>query len=258
MKIQIASDLHLECRRLLGVSGLPLAPAPGAEVLVLAGDIDSHTHMLDAFADWPVPVVYVNGNHEAYDSHYFGLQSQLRQKAEGTAVHYLEKDEWVYQGTRFLGCCLWTDYALLGDAASAMALARKVMPDHGHIRVAGGASFSPQIAWKVHRQSVAWLREQLAKPFPGKTVVVTHHAPHPGSIAPAYAGSPLNPAFCSNLGSLVEAADLWVHGHTHASLSYVVGNCHVVANPLGYPRQTDDGYASENANFEPVRVIPVR
>jgi Icc-related predicted phosphoesterase len=80
-------------------------------------------------------------------------------------------------------------------------------------------------------------------------VVVTHHAPSPGSVAPAYAGHPLNPAFASDLDALVAAGrpDLWVHGHVHTSFDYRLGATRVVCNPLGYPR--------ENASFDPGLVV---
>ena len=70
MRLQLLSDLHLESE------DFDPLPAPGAEVLVLAGDIDAGWDGLAAFAGWPVPVLYVPGNHE-FD---FG-QAVLRERA---------------------------------------------------------------------------------------------------------------------------------------------------------------------------------
>jgi len=58
MQLQILSDLHLETE-----SYAP-QPATGAELLVLAGDIDSTWEGMALFRDWPVPVIFVAGNHE--------------------------------------------------------------------------------------------------------------------------------------------------------------------------------------------------
>ena len=58
MKLQLLSDLHLE------TEVFDPEPAPGAELLVLAGDIDAGWTGLQRFADWPVPVIFVPGNHE--------------------------------------------------------------------------------------------------------------------------------------------------------------------------------------------------
>ena len=66
-------------------------------------------------------------------------------------------------------------------------------------------------------------------------MVITHHGPHPLSVHPRYAGDPVNAAFVSDLSELLPKADLWLHGHVHDSFDYKVGNCRVVANPLGYP-----------------------
>mgnify|MGYP000567813236 CR=1 FL=1 len=58
MRLQLLSDLHLETE-----SFLP-TPAPQAELLVLAGDVDSTWAGLELFRGWPVPVLFVAGNHE--------------------------------------------------------------------------------------------------------------------------------------------------------------------------------------------------
>jgi Icc-related predicted phosphoesterase len=80
------------------------------------------------------------------------------------------------------------------------------------------------------------LHRELSQKFDGPTVVVTHHAPSPRSIAPKFADSELNPAFTSNLEPLIEHYQpaLWVHGHMHNSSDYKIGQTRVVCNPRGY------------------------
>ena len=63
MKIQLASDLHLEFLTKKYPGQHLITPHPKAEVLVLAGDISTGVKAIDYFRDWPVPVVYVSGNH---------------------------------------------------------------------------------------------------------------------------------------------------------------------------------------------------
>ena len=66
MKIQIASDLHLEMHH----DGYPRladsCPVVDRDVLVLAGDIGVYTHALQFIEDEAqiLPVIYVPGNHE--------------------------------------------------------------------------------------------------------------------------------------------------------------------------------------------------
>ncbi len=57
MRIQFASDLHLELLERDAPGARLVVPAPGADLLVLAGDIHNGTRGIEAFADWPVPVV---------------------------------------------------------------------------------------------------------------------------------------------------------------------------------------------------------
>lgn len=261
MRFQIASDLHLEMLYRFANYRV-IEPVPDADALILAGDIHSHTHAIKAFAGWPVPIYYVHGNHEGYSAHYFGVTAVIARAATGTHVHYLERNAIYLAGVRILGTCLWTDYELDGHAPAAMREAQRHLRDHSSIRVGDGGYFTPAIARAEHMKSRAWLQEQLALPFDGTTVVVTHHGPHPKSVHPRYAGDLLNAAFVSELTSLVEKADLWVHGHVHDSFDYKVRRCRVVANPRGYAinRRTansPDELEWENPAFDPELVIEV-
>jgi len=233
MKFQIASDLHLEMLyRLPGYR--VIEPAPDADALVLAGDIGQHTHGVRAFANWPVPVYYVHGNHEGYGAHYYAVTTEIARVAAEMGVNYLEQSAVSLPGVRILGCCLWTDYALGGHVLPAMRAAQSSLRDHELIRVGNGEYFTATHARTVHVKARHWLQQQLAMPFDGKTIVITHHGCTPHSVHPRYAGDLLNAAFVSDLTSLVEKADLWVHGHVHDSFDYKVGKCRVIANPRGY------------------------
>ena len=80
MKLQLASDLHLEFLQRFPGERL-ITPAPNADVLILAGDISNGTDAIGLFDSWPVPVVYVAGNHEFYGNHWAGLREKLRREA---------------------------------------------------------------------------------------------------------------------------------------------------------------------------------
>lgn len=261
MKIQIASDLHLEF--LEGpFPGYRVIEPADADVLVIAGDIHRGTQAVAAFADWPVPVVYVHGNHEAYMEQYSDLVGKMRSAAAGTRVHYLEGDEYVLHGVRFLGCCLWTDYRLYhDDPQAAMQEAERHLNDHRLIRTRQG-TFTARDALDIHLQSRAWLERKLDEHFDGPTVVVTHHGPHPNSIHPRFAETLLNPAFISDLTPLLGKADLWIHGHVHDSFDYEVAGARVIANPRGYPlnrreAQSVDQIEWENRGFDAQLVADV-
>lgn len=263
MRIQVVSDLHLEFLRKNFPGEATIASAPDADVLVIAGDIASGTEVVSVFKDWPVPVVYVAGNHEFYGHRFSDVRAQLRDACAATGIHFLDNGVVVIDRTRFIGATLWTDYSLGAGSPqrSVMREAQRCMSDHSVIRVSRGA-FTPNRALAEHRRSRAWIENALEASHDGSTVVVTHHAPHPRSIAPRFVGDPLNAAFASDLTGTIEKADAWIHGHTHNSSDYEVGLCRVVANPRGYPvavasAKSLEEVIYENPNFDSALVVEV-
>lgn len=260
MNIQLASDLHLDLLHSHWPGELLISRQPNANVLVLAGDIHQGDHAMDVFASWAadkkIPIVYVAGNHEFYGDSIEAVGQRLEHASCKHGIHYLERKTVVLNGVRFLGCTLWTDYALrsMFSREHVMEEIHRRLTDHYQIRTDTGP-FTPQDALELHLTSRQWLSEELAKPFEGKTVVVTHHGPHPMSVHPRYVGDNLNAAFVSDLSSLMPNVDLWLHGHVHDSFEYRVGRCRVVANPAGYIRnrnsaETRDEFVFENPSFD--------
>lgn len=261
MRIQIASDLHLEHLVWRFPDFRGVEPA-AADVLVLAGDIANGTQALELFRDWPCPVLYVPGNHEYYGGSLAAVDLALADKtADLPNITVLNPGVVAIGGVRFIGCTLWTDYGLFGEAqrAAAMAACAAMLPDHKVIR-AGEEAFTPEFARELHCRQRAWLAQELARPFAGPTVVITHHAPSPQSLHPVYARDLVSAAFISDLEDLLGAADLHIHGHTHHSFDYRVRGTRVVANPLGYCRGVKrvgapDELQRENPAFEPRLVV---
>ena len=233
MKLLIYSDLHLEFG--------PFEPASAnADVVVLAGDIavgvDGISWARRQFRQ--ARVVYVLGNHEFYGGDVRDVLRACRREAKRQRVDLLECDEIVIDDVRFLGATLWTDFAVdvvrQRSVDDALRVANRGMSDFGLIR-RGDAMLTAQDTRDMHWRAREWLREQLAAPHAGKTVVVTHHLPHVNSIHAQYFDHPLNPAFVSHLPELVRApVDLWIHGHTHCSCDYNVAGTRVLCNPRGY------------------------
>jgi predicted phosphodiesterase len=263
MKIQIASDLHLDLLERQFPGYRAIEPTD-ADVLVLAGDIHRQAKAVAMFRDWPVPVIYVHGNHEAYRSDFAQVIPEIRASAQIANVNYLENGELILDGVRFLGCCLWTDYCLHGEDRQheAMQAALRCMHDHEAIFNGEGKYFTPQDALQMHAASRAWLSGKLDEAFDGPTVVVTHHAPHAHSIHPRYAGDIVNAAFVSDLTPLLDKADLWIHGHVHDSFDYQVNRTRVIANPRGYAKNrlkaaTPGDIVWENKAFDPRLAVTV-
>jgi hypothetical protein len=266
MKLLILSDLHLEWAQYEVPAGTEF------DAVVLAGD----TSQGPKAVVWAQrehcfggkPVVLVPGNHEFYGLERERTLEVMRERAQGSNVHVLDRDELVLSGpagerVRFLGATLWTDFALGGrDIPTAMAVARVGLNDFaGSIRQREGdwhRKFSPEDSACQHELSRAWLAGRLAQPCPEgtSTVVVTHHGPSGQSIVPEYEGHDLNPCFVSDMPLTFFAQPvLWVHGHIHSSVDYLVDRTRVVTNPRGY-RWRDGSF--ENGAFRRDLVIEVQ
>lgn len=275
MNVQIASDLHLELlRRDPRLRGWQVVePAPNAALLILAGDIHQGAAAVEAFVDWPVPVLIVPGNHEAYESTIETALAAMRAAAEGTRVRVLQREVAVIEGVRFVAATLWSDPAVMGEReAAARAALMQTMVDYRLIATdRPGAKPLERLTIDEtthhHRRDRAWLETELNQVFPGPTVVITHHLPSQRSIAPRYAGSLTNAGFVSELESLMgaERVQLWIHGHTHSSFDYTVAGTRVVCNPRGYARGlgSDPGQpwptlSFENPDFQPALVVEIK
>ena len=251
LRVQLASDLHLDLLERTRPGSTVIAPAADADLLVLAGDVSNGARGIELFRNWPTPVLYVAGNHEFYHCDIQRARAELRRAAKGTSVMFLDDDvadlsrftAWyeprreALQRIRFLGATLWTDYRLEGGHTQRQAMdnAERRLWDHQSIKFEDGP-FTATHALEMHLRSRSWLEQQLASPFDGTTVVISHHAPHRLSVNPRYVGDLTNAAFVSDLGALLPDADVWLHGHVHDSFDYAVAGCRVVANPLGYRR----------------------
>ena len=251
MKIQVVSDLHLEFLQDSFPGERLVSPAVDADILVLAGDIANGTQAIGLFKDWPVPVLYIAGNHEFYGTDFEKTRAQLRDCAAGTHLIFLDNDAIDFGGVRFLGTTLWTDYRLELNHTQRqlMESAERGINDHYQIRD-GTCKFTAQRALSEHELSRAWLGKELVKSYDGKTVVISHHGPHPLSVHPRYVGVAINAAFVSNLSELLPNADLWIHGHVHDSFDYSVLCCRVVANPAGYARNRHSVSDAKELVFE--------
>lgn len=238
MKIALYSDLHLERG-----GWEPPATAQEADVIVLAGDISAKAHGLEwAGRKFPrQPIIYVAGNHEFYDCHLHLLDEMRKPAWAQMDIHFMENRTVELDGVRFLGCTLWSGFDLYGagtQQALAMTAAQRCINDYWLIRGNDGKPLEPGRTLSMHRKSVAWLERELAKSFDGRTVVVTHFAPHRGCVAPWHAGSNVTPYFVTDLAWLMDKhrIDVWCYGHTHTNADFITeSGCRVVSNQLGYP-----------------------
>ncbi|WFU04597.1 hypothetical protein QA648_27880 (plasmid) [Rhizobium sp. CB3171] len=102
-----------------------------------------------------------------------------------------------------------------------------------------------------HHESRSYIENGLMKPFEGRTIVLTHHAPLMQSMDPTFLGQVSNAAFASDLSDLITRCrpSLWIHGHIHKFRDYMFGDTRVVCHPRGMMRDR------ETSGFRPDFVI---
>lgn len=262
MKLQLLSDLHLE------TEDYTPRPAPGADLLVVAGDVDSTWRGLDLFANWPVPVIYVPGNHEFDGRDIDEALQGLRERCQRLGLTMLEQETCVVTAPdgrriRFAGTILWSDFDMLGEAQRARCMRAagyyvKVMK-----ATRGGQVFDPEAVRAESLRCRDWLARTLADPAPlddagrpawDTTVAITHYAPSPRSADPRYGLQPGSASFCNDNEDLMPGVPLWIHGHLHCRHDYTVahalGRTRVVSNARGHSKRGEADHYNDLYSIE--------
>lgn len=237
------SDLHME------TESYEPRPAPGAELLVLAGDIDTTWRCFELFRGWPVPILFVPGNHEYDQRDVDTARVELRAHVEGLGMRMLDDEAVVMtdvQGrrVRFIGSTRWCDFNAFGPGGLDRAMRaggyfQKVMQSTRH-----GEPFGVDAVRELALESRAWLAAELAKTGDwDATVVITHFAPSLKSADPRYGRQPGTASFCNDDEDLLPGATLWLHGHLHCRHDYRLGGTRVVSNARGHAKRGEaDGF----------------
>lgn len=252
MRIQIASDLHLEMHRGNYPSAEYFWPVADRDVLVLAGDIGTHTNALRFIEDEAriSPVILIPGNHEYYSRHSRDETDFAWRQIAGSisGLHYLVAEGVAIDGMRFWGAPWYSDFRGRRDEGF-LYWVRNSLND-----------FSPRFndsgAWTVakHLEEHARQTELLRAQAGQVDVVITHWPPTRHATAPRFKGDALNGYFVNDREDLVEeiGAHCWISGHVHDAYEAAVGQTWLVGNPAGYPNE-----AVESPLFRPDRVIEV-
>ena len=256
MRLQLLSDLHLESEHFDPV------PAPGADLLVLAGDIDATWAAFDRFRGWPVPILAVAGNHEFDGRELTEAGDALRARCTDCGIRLLERESVVLQdadGTRvrFVGTVRWSDFDLFGAARRPQAMRAA----NYFLRLMGSTSHGEALDAERLRGISLDCRDWLAGALSESgdwdaTVAITHFGPSLRSADPRFGAQPGTASFCNADDDLIPLADLWLHGHLHCRHDYEVERpgrppSRVVCQAMGLARK------GEAEGFDPLRLIEV-
>jgi predicted phosphohydrolase len=255
MKIKLLSDLHLELA--------PYSISKGDEdILILAGDISPNTEksielITNYLTDNPTnTVIYILGNHDYY-GHTIKETYDFWEHVNLSRFHYLQNTSIVINGYRFFGSTLWTDMNNY-DMKTVLASSICINDYHQIKENIQTEIFTPTKTYIIHNKSKEILIDIL-NTSKEPVVVITHHLPSYKSIHPKYSHlSDTNGAYASHLDDLVKLSYMWMHGHTHSSFDYKIGDTRVICNPRGYCKKGFDYIKKENKRFDDNFIIEIQ
>jgi predicted phosphodiesterase len=274
MKIQYASDLHLEFKP-SNISNETyfskvLVCDPSADILILAGDIGYPEEPITfTFLKWCCRqwkrVVWIFGNHEYYNPKQSSDPLTTVEKEQFAkllakslpnlhilldSALYLEE----FPDVVILGSTLWTD---LQD--SEHELVETNMYDCKSILGPGNQLWSGRVWHLTHEFCVAMLMEQLdlIQEQGKKAIVVTHHLPTYDMILDCYKDSPINCGFAAHADDILQhpAVASWICGHSHGQRVLDISKkdgttiqCRL--NARGYPHESSEFTYKPCVTFE--------
>ncbi len=253
MKIQYASDLHLEFSDNYSyLKNNPLKPV--GDILVLAGDIgylNDDNYKNHPFWDWAADnfnqVVVAVGNHELYK--YY----DLAQMPQGLVCSIRDNVKCYYNAvvrvdnTDLIVSTLWAKIEL----EDAFTTERGVSDFHRILYD------EERLTWdkfnEEHDKCLSFIKTAVAGSDAEHIVVVTHHVPSFRLSSPDFEGSRINGAFTVELEDYIETSpiDYWIYGHSHRNIDAIIGRTRCVTNQLGYV------FHNEHLAFDPTKIVEI-
>lgn len=247
MKIQYASDLHLD--HAINRERLPelLFNEHGADVLVLAGDFGGGCFHGDMLPD----------NYRQNVSHYNKFLKKARQNWKHVVCCWGNHDMWHgclpvdYFGHIYdIGNVRFICTPLFSQIPLARMLSEDMKPlkwfDLRQIESPYGGNIKCHEYNHYNDRCLDWLRKQLEalpEDMSKHAVVVSHHLPLQECVSLNYRGDPDNVFFSNDLSKLIdwhqENLRFWIHGHSHDVHELDVYGVKVVRNPIGYLKYSE-------------------
>jgi len=253
MKIQYASDLHLEFAdnwRFLKENPLKVT----GDILILAGDIGylgDENYANHPFWDWASEnyqqVIACMGNHEFYK--YYDI-STLH---DGCRIPIRDNVNSYYNAVVHIGdidiilSTLWAKIPL-----REAYYTERVISDFHRILYNGElltfADFN-----REHERCLAFVKKAVEESTAKCKIVVTHHVPSFKMQCPKFADSLANGAFTVELEDFINEYDIdyWIYGHSHYNVDVTIGNTRCLSNQLGYV------FHNEHLTFDSGKFIEV-
>ena len=250
MKIQFASDLHLEFienKAFLNEKPLQIV----GDVLLLAGDIlpfrllEKHNDFFSFLSDSFAVTYWVPGNHEYYHFNIATKCGAINEKIRSN-VSLVNNTSVIHDDVKFIFSTLWSKISPAKEYQI-----QRAMNDFYVIKYRGYPLSIAQYN-QLHADSFEFLKKELTLETSTKNVVVTHHVPTYKNYPEKYKDSIINEAFAVELFDLIEstAPDYWIYGHTHDNTTdFQIGKTKLLTNQLGYVKYGEQLGFSGDRNF---------
>ena len=237
MKIQYASDLHLEFAdnwRFLKEHPLQVT----GDVLLLAGDIgylNDENYSMHPFWDWASEnyrqVIACMGNHEFYKFYDISTLKDGFEVAIRKNVHsYYNAVVHLDEGIDIIVSTLWAKIPLEQAYYTEHVVSdfRRILYQ---VDLLTSADFN-----REHERCLKFLKDAVRTSKARRKIVLTHHVPSFRMQCPAFAGNPANGAFTVELEDYIKESgiDYWIYGHSHYNVDVTIGSTQCVSNQLGY------------------------
>ncbi len=258
MKIQYASDLHLEFKEnkdFLKQNRI----TPFGDILILAGDIvpfglmDNHKDFFKYVSDHFKITYWIPGNHEYY---YYDLATKcgtFNEKIKSNVL-LVNNMAFIHEEVKLVFSTLWSKISSENEWNTERSVSDFQVIKYNKMR------FSAPVFNQLHTDSLVFIESEIhqeefvttsvnRQQKIGKTVVVTHHVPTFINYPEQYKLSSINQAFGVELFDLIETSNInaWIYGHHHANIpSFKIGNTEMLTNQLGYVKYGEHSlYSSE-------------
>jgi predicted phosphodiesterase len=244
MKIQIASDLHLEFYEDNNLKFEEILK-PSASILILAGDIlylknvgilsSSFVKYLES--NWE-RVIIVLGNHDYYNMNYNDSRDQKWFKSinyDFANIEIVNNSSVTIDDITFICSTLWSD-----TPTPYEFVVSKYIADYSQIKEVDVNTIN-----MLNKDAIKYIKDELKTV--DNAVIVSHHLPTWECVSTQYKNDNLTYAFANNLDDLMldysDKIKAWIHGHSHDFKDEIIHGIRVVRNPLGY------AYRNENPTY---------
>ena len=236
MKIQYASDLHLEFNdnsKYLKKNPLKVT----GDILILAGDIhviDKGNFLKNSFWDWASTnykqVIIAFGNHEFYDGY------DLSQMKDGFKLKIRENVYYYYNcviSIDDIDIIVSTLWSYIQDKNKKIC--ELEINDFYQIKF-DKKKLTADLFNEEHKRCLDFIKKSINESKAHTKIIVTHHVPSNLLVAKEFKGSNVNDAFTVDLTDYIKKSGVqyWIYGHSHRNINKVIGNTSCLCNQVGY------------------------